>query len=150
MSLWEKSHLLWPNLERCHTYFETMNDNMVWRSWLSEMSNKMFTGVLVLSPFAFVIVFFSWTWVVMCPEGDIQINWGRKTIRKCFRLDYWYLNIYILWMNTIFNILIPIILLTFLNTLTSRKVPSSIIVIVIIKLSNVYSLLPWYYYIYHP
>ena len=36
-----------------------------------------------------------------------------------FKVNYWYLNIYVLWMNTILNIVLPIILLVVLNILVS-------------------------------
>ena len=37
-----------------------------------------------------------------------------------FRLNYWYMNVYILWVNTILNIFVPIVILVILNTLTFR------------------------------
>ena len=38
-----------------------------------------------------------------------------------FRLNYWYMNVYILWVNTILNIFVPIVILVILNTLTFRS-----------------------------
>ena len=37
-----------------------------------------------------------------------------------FRTNYWYLNIYVLWLNTLFNILLPILSLVILNIITLR------------------------------
>ena len=36
-------------------------------------------------------------------------------------MNYWYLNIYVLWMNTILNIVLPIISLVVLNILVSTR-----------------------------
>ena len=36
-------------------------------------------------------------------------------------MNYWYLNIYVLWMNTILNIVLPIISLVVLNILVSNN-----------------------------
>ena len=38
-----------------------------------------------------------------------------------FRLNYWYMNVYSLWVNTILNIFVPIVILVILNTLTFRS-----------------------------
>ena len=37
-------------------------------------------------------------------------------------MNYWYLNIYVLWMNTILNIVLPIVSLVVLNILVSNIV----------------------------
>ena len=37
-----------------------------------------------------------------------------------FRTNYWYLNIYVLWLNTLFNILLPILSLVILNIIILR------------------------------
>ena len=37
-----------------------------------------------------------------------------------FRTSYWYLNIYVLWINTFINILIPIFSLVVLNIIILR------------------------------
>ena len=37
-----------------------------------------------------------------------------------FRVNYWYINVYVLWLNTILNIFVPIVSLVILNILTFR------------------------------
>ena len=37
-----------------------------------------------------------------------------------FRVNYWYINVYVLWLNTILNIVVPIVSLVILNISTSR------------------------------
>ena len=39
-----------------------------------------------------------------------------------FRLNYWYQNVYLLWINTIFNIVLPVVSMIVLNTLVTRKI----------------------------
>ena len=36
------------------------------------------------------------------------------------RVNYWYINIYVLWLNTTLNIIVPIVSLVILNINTSR------------------------------
>ena len=36
------------------------------------------------------------------------------------RVNYWYINVYVLWLNTILNIIVPIVSLVILNINTSR------------------------------
>ena len=36
------------------------------------------------------------------------------------RTNYWYLNIYVLWLNTLLNLLLPIISLVILNIIILR------------------------------
>ena len=38
----------------------------------------------------------------------------------CLRLNYWYMNVYVLWLNSLLNIILPIISLVILNINTSR------------------------------
>ena len=49
-----------------------------------------------------------------CQFGDLEL------IARDMRINYWYLNIYVLWMNTILNILFPIISLIVLNIIICR------------------------------
>lgn len=49
----------------------------------------------------------------------ILAKYFEKNIFTLFKVNYWYLNIYVLWMNTILNIVLPIILLVVLNILVS-------------------------------
>ena len=49
-----------------------------------------------------------------CQHGDLEL------VATDIRINYWYLNIYVLWMNTILNILFPIISLIVLNILICR------------------------------
>ena len=49
-----------------------------------------------------------------CQHGALQL------VARDIRVNYWYLNIYVLWMNTILNILFPIISLIVLNILICR------------------------------
>ena len=51
-----------------------------------------------------------------CPQGELIL------VPNSIRVNYWYLNIYLLWINTIFNIILPIILLIVLNVLVTRKI----------------------------
>jgi len=47
-------------------------------------------------------------------EGSCRY-WERNLVPSPLRRSYWYLNIYLLWLNTILNIIIPIISLIVLN-----------------------------------
>jgi len=51
-----------------------------------------------------------------CLHGDLEIV-GRE-----MRGNYWYLNIYILWLNTLLNILFPVSSLIVLNIIIFRKI----------------------------
>ena len=51
-----------------------------------------------------------------CPNSTLQL------VATDIRINYWYLNIYVLWMNTILNILFPIISLIVLNILICRYI----------------------------
>ena len=39
-----------------------------------------------------------------------------------FRTNYWYLNIYVLWLNTLLNIFLPILSLVILNIIILRQI----------------------------
>ena len=51
-----------------------------------------------------------------CLHGNLELKASK------LRVNYWYLNIYVIWLNTILNILVPIISLIVLNVLISRYV----------------------------
>jgi len=53
-----------------------------------------------------------------CPEEDQKIHLEAREIRT----NSWYLNIYMLWLSTIFNIILPIIALVLLNTFITRTI----------------------------
>ena len=52
-----------------------------------------------------------------CEHGDLEI------VGRDMRSNYWYLNIYILWLNTLLNIVLPITSLIILNVLVCRYSP---------------------------
>ena len=47
---------------------------------------------------------------------------GFYRIEDCIlsRVNYWYVNVYVLWLNTTLNIIVPIVSLVTLNINTSR------------------------------
>ena len=49
-----------------------------------------------------------------CKYGNLAL------VGRGMRINYWYLNIYLLWMNTLLNVLFPIISLIILNILIYR------------------------------
>ena len=66
---------------------------------------------------------------VSCSYSELELvardfRLGASLVMKVFtffyRTSYWYLNIYVLWLNSILNILLPIISLVILNILILR------------------------------
>jgi len=56
------------------------------------------------------------------PGQDSCRYWELQLVAREIRTSYWYLTIYVLWLNTILNIIVPILTLIVLNIIILRKI----------------------------
>ena len=98
--------------ELCNVFSQSLHDiPMLWY--------RLFSYISYIFMYSYVVIFHIFSYI---PMLWYQLFPPPRLSPRSLRVNYWYLNVYVLWLNTILNIVLPIVSLIVLNSLVSRTI----------------------------